>query len=113
MADVPLLSRLATAAVRPLHLLPAGVGAVTAGGLVFLGLPPLALAVGALSIGAWGALVAWDLASAKPAHGRLGTSALETLLEEVRSSAGRITDRIDAHEGVLAPSLLDRGARES
>ena len=105
--------RLMRAAAKPLNLLPAGVGAVTAAGLAVGGLPPVAIAVGALSLASWGALVAWDMVSAPsenpepdPAAG-IASPGLQAHLQSLMDVGGRIRARIDAHEGMLTPSLVE------
>ncbi len=109
-------SRLVGTAARPLNLLPVGLGGAAALGLVMAGLPPLALAVGALSLGTWGALVAWDLVSApkpEPAPGPATTLAsprLQGQLDGLVVAAAAVQARIQAHEGVLSPSLAELNA---
>lgn len=109
----PFGNRLIDAAARPLNLLPAGLGVVTAAGLTLAGLPPIGIAVGALSLGTWGALVAWDLLSAPrpaPAPGpakAIASPRLQAHLESLLEVGARVRARIDSHDGVLTPSLAE------
>lgn len=114
-----LLRRAVDASVRPVNLVAPGVGVAAASGLLAVGLAPLALAVGSLSVAAWGAMVAWDVASPKPAPPpppppppppKLEALHLQQAIEGIRRSAARVRERIDAHDGVLAASLLEVGA---
>lgn len=109
-------SRLIGAAAKPLNLLPVGLGGITAAGLLLGGLPPLAIAVGALSFGTWAALVAWDLVSAprpvatpEPAA-RLLSPRLQGHLDSLNAVGASVRGRIDGHEGVLTPSLAELNA---
>ena len=111
MAPRPILARALDAAARPANLVAPGLGVVTAGGLVAMGLAPFALAVGALSLGTWSALVAWDLATPPrpvepPVEPDLASPQLDALLDAVRASASKVRDEVLAHDGVLSASLL-------
>lgn len=106
-------TRLFGAAVRPLNLLPVGLGAITATGLALIGLPPIAVAVGALSLGTWGALMAWDLVAAPkpaappdPARG-IASPRLQGHLAALHEVGARVRARIEAHDGVLTSSLAE------
>jgi hypothetical protein len=107
----PSLARRALdAAVRPLHLVAPGFGVAAAGGLVALGAAPFAIAVGALSLGAWGALVAWDLATPPKVPDPTERIASEELREHLRAviAAGeRVRAHLDAHDGSFGPSLAE------
>lgn len=110
----PLGRRLIQAAVKPLNMLPPGLGVVTAGGLLVAGLPPLALAVGALSLGTWGALVAWDLATPPPPPPPppdplegIRSPALRARLEGVQAAAARVQRRLAAPDSAMASSLVE------
>lgn len=113
----PLGRRLLDAAVKPLHLLPPGLGIATAGGLLVAGLAPLAAAVGALSLGTWGAMVAWDLASPAPPPpapppppdplDAIASPELRNLLFGVQAAAARVLQRIEGHDGALSASLAE------
>jgi peptidoglycan/xylan/chitin deacetylase (PgdA/CDA1 family) len=109
------------AATRGQNIVPAGLGVAAAGGLLAVGLAPIAAVVGALSAVTWGALVAWDLAS----HGgalppapepapeepvRLAAEHLQRRLDAVSAAARRVREPIDRYEGVLTDSLLEVGA---
>lgn len=112
--------RFLDAAAKPLHLLPPGVGMVAAGGLLVAGLPPLAVAVGVLSMGAWGALVAWDLVGPGPAPAPepppvdplagIRTERLRLVMGAIHEAARRVERQIDGHEGAVTPSLLELSA---
>lgn len=113
----PVGQRLIQAAVRPLHLLPPGLGVVTAGGLLVAGLPPLALAVGALSLGTWGALVAWDLATPPPPPPPappppdplegIRSPGLRARVEGVQAAARRVQERLGAQDSAMASALVE------
>lgn len=111
--------RFLDAAVKPLHLLPPGLGAMAAGGLLVAGFPPLAIAVGALSMGAWGAMVAWDLVTPAPPVptppppdplAGIRTERLRALLMAVRRAGARVTEQVEAHDGAVSPSLVEIAA---
>lgn len=118
MSD-PLPKRLVNAAVKPLNLVPAGVGTAAAAGLLVAGLAPVAAAVGLLSLGTWGAMVAWDLATPPPAPpppppppdpaATIRTPQLQSLLRAVLAASGRVRARVEAHDGVLTPTLVELG----
>ncbi len=108
------------AAVRPLHLAPAAVGIAGSAGLLAVGgvaLAPLAVALGGLSVSAWGAMVAWDVVThtAKPREPEkrvplsTGISAvhLRRAIDAIEARYRAVAERIDAHEGVLTGSLLE------
>ncbi len=114
--------RFLDAAVKPLHLLPPGLGAMAAGGLLVAGFPPLAIAVGALSMGAWGAMVAWDLVTPAPPVptppppdplAGIRTERLRALLMAVRRAGARVTEQVEAHDGAVSPSLVASPAATS
>jgi hypothetical protein len=108
------VSRFLTAATRPLHVLPTGVGAVGAAGLLAMGLAPLAVALGVLSVGTWGALTAWELATPPkapppppdPLDG-IRSADLRDQLRAVIEAAERVRVRIEGHDGVLDSSLAE------
>ncbi|MSP55929.1 MAG: hypothetical protein EXR69_10050 [Myxococcales bacterium] len=109
-------SRLIGAAAKPLNLLPVALGGITATGLLLGGLPPLAVAVGAISFGAWAALVAWDLVSVPKAEAtpRPVVSSLsprlQAHLDSLNAVGASVRERIKGHEGVLTPSLVELNA---
>ncbi|MCA9489960.1 MAG: hypothetical protein KC621_08555 [Myxococcales bacterium] len=113
-------ARFVNAAVRPLHLAPAAVGLVGSAGLLVLGLAPLAVALGGLSVSAWGAMVAWDLVSqpaalpgpkeadrSQPLSRGISALHLRRAVDELEEKSRRVRKRIDAHDGVLSGSLLE------
>lgn len=109
-----IVRRAVDAATRPMNLVAPGVGTLAAGGLVAMGMPPLALAIGALSLSAWGAMVAWDLASPAPAKPpperrppEIDSVELKRLLTAVYRAAWNVRRQVDEHEGVLSSSLLE------
>ena len=113
MERTPLIRRAFDAAVRPVNLLAPGLGTAVAGGLLTAGLPPLALAVGALSALTWGALVAWDVASKPrpapppPPPQKTLAAPFAGLLSGVEASARAVMDRIDGHDGAVGTTLLE------
>jgi hypothetical protein len=108
-----LLRRTFNAAVRPVNLLAPGLGTAVAGSLLTAGLPPLALAVGALSALTWGAMVAWDVVSKSDPTAPVAALEPElaapfgALLQAVEESAQAVMDRIDAHDGAVGTTLLE------
>lgn len=108
------MSRFLDAATRPLHVLPPAIGVIGAGGLLVAGLPPLALALGALSLGTWGALTAWELVTPpKPPPpppdptASIQAPELRSQLRAVLDAAERVRLRIEEHDGVLDSSLAE------
>ncbi len=94
-------------------------GAIAAGGLLVAGLAPFAIAVGALSLGAWGALVAWDLATPAPMIppppppdplAGIRVHRLRALLGAVHTAGDRVLAQIAAHDGAVSPSLAEIAA---
>lgn len=113
-------SRLLSAATRPLHLVPPGLGAVAAGGLLAAGLPPVAIAVGLLSVGTWGAMVAWDLLTPPPAPPpppdpaeTLQAPRLRALVGAVIEASERVRARLDDHPEALAAVAPELRAEEA
>lgn len=113
------MSRVVTAATRPLHLLAPGVGIAAAGGLLAVGLPPLAVAVGALSLGTWAALTGWELVQRPPAPppppdpaSELRAPDLRERLRAVLDAAARVTAHVHGHEGVLDGTLAELEAEQ-
>lgn len=113
MSD-PLPRRLVNAAVKPLHLVPAGLGTAAAAGLLAAGMAPLAAAVGLLSLGTWGAMVAWDLVSPTPPPPpppdpteAIRAPHLRSLLGAVLAANARVRERVEAHDGALTPALVE------
>lgn len=110
----PMPRRLVNAAVKPLHLVPAGLGTVVAAGLLAVGMSPLAAAVGLLSLGTWGAMVALDLRSkpgpppppSDPAEA-VRTPHLRGLLRAVLAANARVRARVAAHDGALTLTLVE------
>lgn len=110
-------ARALRAATRPLHLLPLGVGVVVGGGLIALGLPPLALLAGGLSLATWGALAGWELLGTPPPDVPVGpdraglrSAVLREALQRVDAAARRVSDRLTAQDGLLAASFVDLAA---
>jgi hypothetical protein len=110
------VSRAVDAATRPLHLAPLGVGALVGGGLLALGMPPLALLVGGLSVSTWGALVGWELLGPAPAtsspppvpdRSGLRSLVLRKALQDVDAAARRVQDRLAAQDGVLGAAFAE------
>jgi hypothetical protein len=113
VADAPLLRKALDASVRPINLVAPGVGAAAAASLLALGLPPLALTAGALSIVTWGALVAWDIATspgapaAAAARVPFAAKDVERAHQAIAAAADRVRVAIDRHDGVLTDSLVE------
>jgi hypothetical protein len=84
---------------------------VAAAGLLALGQPPFAAAVGLLAAGAWAALVSWELLSPAPppapAGPRFRSAAVAEAIRRVDAAARRVTERALAHDGALAPAMLE------
>jgi hypothetical protein len=108
-----LARRALQSATRPLHLAPLGVGLAVGGGLLAVGLPPLALLVGGLSLGTSGALVAWELLApapkpeSRPTRAAIRSATLRKALEDVDRAAGKVSARLVAHDGVLGASFVE------
>jgi hypothetical protein len=112
-----LLGRALVAATRGSNIVPPGLGIAAAGGLLAVGLAPVAAVVGALSAVTWGALVAWDLAGSpgpgpvsNPDPGPDLAPHFAQALTAIRAAAARVREPIDHHDGVLSDSLLEVGA---
>lgn len=108
------MSRFLTAATRPMHLIAPGVGTLAAGGLLVAGLPPLAIAVGVLSLGTWAAMTGWELASPAPKPppppepaAALRDQQLAALLRAVTAAGERVRARVDEHDGILGASFAE------
>jgi hypothetical protein len=102
------------AVVRPINLVAPGVGSAAAAGLLFLGMPALALTAGALSIVTWGALVAWDLVvpqapalPGEPERKPFAAAGIERSWQSIRAAADRVRSAVDRHDGVLTGSLVE------
>jgi hypothetical protein len=116
-----LLGRALVAATRGSNIVPPGLGIAAAGGLLAVGLAPVAAVVGALSAVTWGALVAWDLAGSPGPGPGPGSNPdpdpdpdlaphFAQALTAIRAAAARVREPIDQHDGVLSDSLLEVGA---
>lgn len=119
--NVSLAARALTAATRPLHLAPLGVGVVVGGGLVAVGLAPLAVVVGGLSVTTWGALVGWDLlagagaerpvtptpATPPPDRRTVRSLVLRKALQDVDQAAARVLGRMRRQDGVLGAAFVE------
>lgn len=108
------MSRLLSAATRPLHLLPPGLGVIAAGGLLVAGLPPLAIAVGVLSLGTWAALTGWEMAGGAPPPSPppdplagIQAPELRDQLRSVLAAADRVRAQVEGHDGVLDGSFVE------